>query len=134
MMPACDFHRHVDPPHVIDRVRENLPLVDVICDQIRRQLGRSLHLDDLVSYGHEGLLLAARTFDESRGVPFRRWANVRVRGAVIDGVRATSAVPRRVYERLRAADAPAYSREEWADDVTDRAPNAEDAVARAEII
>ncbi len=137
MTLACDFRRPVDPPHVIDRVRENLPLVDIICEQIRRQLGRALRLEDLVSYGYEGLLVAARTFDESRGVPFRRWANIRVRGAVIDGIRTTSTLPRSVYERLRAADsdAPVSSHEGWAGgEVTDGASNAEDALARAEIL
>ena len=45
-------------------------------------------LDDLRSFGREGLLQAARTFDPTRGVPFRRWANLRIKGAMIDGVRA----------------------------------------------
>jgi RNA polymerase sigma factor FliA len=134
MTPPCDLHRHVDPPHVIDRVRENLPLVDIICDQVRKQLAPSLRLDDLVSYGHEGLLAAARTFDESRGVPFRRWANIRVRGAVIDGIRATSTLPRSAYARFRAVDAPAVLSNGLADEAADGAPNAEDAIVRAEIM
>jgi hypothetical protein len=55
MTLACDFRRPVDPPHVLDRVRENLPLVDIICHQIRRQLGCGIRMDDIVSYGREGL-------------------------------------------------------------------------------
>jgi len=132
-------------------------------------------MDDIVSYGREGLLAAARTFDASRGVPFRRWANIRVRGAVIDGIRATSTLPRSVYARLRAVDAAARAREGLAEEeaggpartredadkrideylagvatavaigltgvslddhgeATDRAPSAEDRLARAELI
>jgi len=122
MTLACDFRRPVDPPHVLDRVRENLPLVDIICHQIRRQLGCGIRMDDIVSYGREGLLAAARTFDASRGVPFRRWANIRVRGAVIDGIRATSALPRSVYARLRAVDAATRASDGLAEEETGHPP------------
>jgi RNA polymerase sigma factor for flagellar operon FliA len=65
----------------------------------------SVTLDDLRSFGREGLLQAARTFDPSRGVPFRRWANLRIRGAIIDGVRQWGSLPRRIYRELRAIEA-----------------------------
>lgn len=92
-------------PEVVARVREHLDLVDLIARQVRRQLGARLDLDDLASAGREGLLSAARSFDASRGVPFRRWANLRVRGAVLDAVRAQGNLPRRVWNRLRAIEA-----------------------------
>lgn len=92
-------------PEVVSRVREHMELVDIIGRQVRRQLGGSLDLDDMLSAGREGLLSAARSFDESRGVPFRRWANLRVRGAVLDAVRAQGHLPRRVWQRLRAIEA-----------------------------
>ena len=107
-----DVQRPFNPPDVLDRVRENLTLVDVICDEIRRRLGRTLRRDDLASYGREGLLRAARTFDTSRGVPFERWATIRIRGAILDGIRAHSTLPRTIYARLR-------SPEGWADEEED---------------
>lgn len=94
-----------DAKEVNARVSECLDLVDIIARQVRRQLGTSHDLDDLRSAGREGLLMAARSFDESRGVPFRRWANLRIRGAVIDAVRQSGALPRRVHARLRAIEA-----------------------------
>jgi len=93
-----------DSPEILERFHGALDLVDIVARQIRRSLGPGVELDDLVSYGREGLLDAARRFDTSRGVPFRAYANFRVRGAVIDGVRATARLPRRVHERLRALD------------------------------
>jgi RNA polymerase sigma factor for flagellar operon FliA len=93
-----------DSPEVLDRFHGALDLVEVVARQVRRSLGGGVELDDLVSYGREGLLDAARRFDASRGVPFRAYANFRVRGAVIDGVRASARLPRRVHERLRALD------------------------------
>ncbi len=87
------------------RVRESYPLVAIVARQLRRQLTLDAPLEDLQSYGHEGLLQAARRFDESRGVPFRRWANLRIRGAILDGVRSYGNVPRRVYAKIRALQA-----------------------------
>jgi len=88
------------------RFRSELDLVDVNARQLARRIGpSSLTLDDLRSFGQEGLLQASRTFDPAHGVPFRRWANLRVRGAIIDGVRQWGSLPRRVYRELRAIDA-----------------------------
>jgi RNA polymerase sigma factor for flagellar operon FliA len=96
---------------VLARVRAGLPLVDIICHQVRKQLGVTVRMEDLVSHGREGLLAAARSFDARRGVPFRRWANIRVRGAVIDGVRSSSSLPRSVYARIHAIEAAARAQE-----------------------
>jgi RNA polymerase sigma factor for flagellar operon FliA len=126
MTLGYNLHRPIDPPHVLERVRENLPLVDIVCHQIRRQLGRTLRMEDIVSYGREGLLAAARTFDAARGVPFRRWANIRVRGAVIDGVRANSALPRSVYARLRATDGADRARDGLAEEEAGRPPRSQE--------
>lgn len=93
-----------DAPEVLERFHGSLDLVEIVARQVRRSLGGGVELDDLVSYGREGLLDAARRFDASRGVPFRAYANFRVRGAVVDGVRASARLPRRVHERLRALD------------------------------
>lgn len=94
-----------DPPEVMRRFHEALPLVDSIARQIGRSIGRTAESDDLISYGQSGLLEAARRFDPSRGVPFRAFAAFRVRGAMLDGVRQLSHLPRRVHERLKALEA-----------------------------
>jgi RNA polymerase sigma factor for flagellar operon FliA len=93
-----------DAPETVARIHEGMPIVDLLAHQLKRQLG-SYDLDDLKSAGHEGLVSAARSFDPSLGVPFRRWANLRVRGAMIDAVRSHGGIPRRVYNRLRAIEA-----------------------------
>ena len=120
-----------DSPEVLERFHGALDLVEIIARQVRRSLGAGVELDDLVSYGREGLLDAARRFDASRGVPFRAYANFRVRGAVVDGVRATARLPRRVHERLRAFDA-ARSVSEGAAEDTLGAPPAPGAPVDAE--
>ncbi len=105
-----------DAPDVLERFHGSLDLVDIVAKQLVRKLGSHSSLDELVSFGREGLLDAARRFDAERGVPFRAYANYRVKGAIIDGVRRQSALPRRVYERLRAVEAATHVAEGAAED------------------
>ncbi|CAN5166018.1 FliA/WhiG family RNA polymerase sigma factor [soil metagenome] len=94
-----------DSPEVLVRVNEALPLVDMLARQLRRQLGGGVEYDDLASAGREGLLSSARSFDPAHGVPYRRWANLRIKGAMYDALRTQSALPRRIYERVRTLEA-----------------------------
>lgn len=94
-----------DSPEVLARINEGLELVDILARSMRRQTGAYVPLDDLVSPGREALLTAARSFDPDRGVPFRCWVALRVRGAMIDAVRQSGGIPKRVYRKLRAAQA-----------------------------
>jgi RNA polymerase sigma factor for flagellar operon FliA len=95
-----------DSPEILARFESELDLVDLVARQIARTIGStSVTLDDLRSFGREGLLRASRSFDPERGVPFRRWANLRIKGALYDGIRQWGGLPRRVYRQLRALEA-----------------------------
>ncbi len=94
-----------DSPEVLARVHEGLELVNIVARQMRRQFGDHVHVDDLASQGREALLAAARSYDPDRGVPFQRWANLRIRGAMIDYARQSGTLPKRVYRKLRALQA-----------------------------
>lgn len=113
---ASAAERGADTPEVLERFQAELDLVDIIGRQMARSIGASVELDDLRSFGREGLLDAARKFDSGRGVPFRAYANFRVRGAIIDGVRAMSQLPRRAYERVSGLSAALRASEGAADD------------------
>jgi RNA polymerase sigma factor FliA len=119
-----------DAPEVLARFHAELDLVDIVARQMGRRIAPAVTLEDLRSFGREGLLSAARSFDALRGVPFRRWANLRIRGAMIDGVRQWGELPRRVYRELRALEAgdrmlDAYDEEDAAGPAT--APEEADA-------
>jgi RNA polymerase sigma factor FliA len=94
--------RAADGAEVLARFNAELDLVDLIARQVSKSVGRGVEFDDLLSAGREGLLDAARRFDPARAIPFRAYANLRIRGSMIDGVRRMSALPRRAYERLAA--------------------------------
>jgi RNA polymerase sigma factor FliA len=107
-----------ESPEVRERFSSALGLVDIIARQILRTLGNAAELEELLSFGREGLWDAARRFDESRGVPFRGYANYRVRGAIIDGVRASARLSRRTHERLNGLQAAARVSEGAFEDVS----------------
>jgi RNA polymerase sigma factor FliA len=108
--------RGADAPEVLERFHSQLDLVEIIARQTSRAMGSVVEIEDLRSFGREGLLDAARRFDSERGVPFRAYANFRVRGAVIDGVRSMAQLPRRAYERLNGMSAALKVSEGAADD------------------
>jgi len=107
-----------ESPEVSERFSSALGLVDIIARQVWRTLGGQGELEELLSFGREGLWDAARRFDPSRGVPFRGYANFRVRGAIIDGVRASARLSRRTHERLNGLQAAARVSEGAFEDVS----------------
>jgi RNA polymerase sigma factor for flagellar operon FliA len=94
-----------DSPEVLARLEVALALVPRIASQMRENLAPHARRDDLQSYGNEGALAAARTFDAGLGVPFDRWAILKIRGSIVDALRTETDLPRRLYTRLRALDA-----------------------------
>ncbi len=111
-------------------VEEGQEVVRKTALQLRRVLGQKADVDELISFGYEGLLLATRNFDESRGVPFRRWVAIRIRGAMLDGIRAGGVLPRRVYARVRALEATNQLEEVQQDDNAARPPKSQEEADR----
>lgn len=119
-----------DSPEVLERFHEALPAVRLLALRLRKTLGQLAELDDLISYGQTGLLEAARRYDPERGVPFRAFAHFRIRGAMIDGTRQLSHLPRRVHEKLRAFENASRYSEHALEDVHAPAPPGQTAADR----
>ncbi|SRR5690606_3632490 len=83
-------------------VQANMKLVEAVARQVARNAGSDTEYAVLLSYGCEGLLDAARRFDPSRGVSFRAYARVRIRGSIIDGVRSLCPLSQRAHESTMA--------------------------------
>lgn len=94
-----------DSPEVLERIKVGLDLVDTIARSMRKQMGAYIDVDDLASSGKEALINAARSFEPDRGVPFKSWAGLRIRGAMMECFRTRGPLPKRVYRKLRAMQA-----------------------------
>ena len=69
-------------------VLEHAGLVRFVARQIHSRLPQHVELDDLVSAGMVGLLDAANKFDGRKHVQFKSYAQIRVRGAILDSLRS----------------------------------------------
>lgn len=81
------------------------PLVKYVAGRVRTTLPPTVESADLVSEGVIGLMDAIDKFEPERGLQFPTYAVPRIRGAIIDSIRAADWVPRSVRARLRAVDA-----------------------------
>lgn len=86
-------------------IEANLPLVKHIVLQVAVHFPRHVEREELARAGALGLVEAARRYDESRGVPFDRFAAQRIRGAILDAVRAADWAPRSVRTLARKLEA-----------------------------
>lgn len=82
-------------------VREHLGLVRRAVADLSVRMPRHAARDDLVSAGMVGLAQAARNFDDTLGVPFHRYAATRIKGALLDELRARDWASRPVRAKAR---------------------------------
>jgi RNA polymerase sigma factor for flagellar operon FliA len=77
------------------------PLVKYVASRVATGLPSSVEQADLVSYGMFGLIDALNKFEPGRGNKFETYAIPRIRGAIIDELRAMDWVPRSVRFKQR---------------------------------
>jgi RNA polymerase sigma factor for flagellar operon FliA len=122
-----------DSPEVTALVQTALGIVPLVVWDMKSHLSSHTRQDDLTSFGNEGALLAGRTYDPGYGVPFERWARIKIRQAIFDGLRVQSDLPRRLYQRLRALEAAHSAEEGLILDAAGTAPPGSAAAADARI-
>ncbi|GFO65363.1 FliA/WhiG family RNA polymerase sigma factor [Geomonas paludis] len=79
----------------------HLPLVKFIVDRIASSLPPHLDRDDLRSAAVIGLISAAERFDPSRGVQFKTFAEQRIRGTIMDELRAQDWLTRSLRDKFK---------------------------------
>jgi RNA polymerase sigma factor FliA len=85
-------------------IRDNMALVGHMVREMLFKVPAHVHRDDLASAGYAALVTAAQGFDPQRGIPFGRFAAMRVRGALLDELRSMDWATRSVRARARRAD------------------------------
>ena len=85
-------------------VQSHLDLVGQILARVAFRFPRHVERDELWNAGALGLVDASRRYDPSLGIPFGRYAAVRIRGAIIDATRTRDWVSRSVRRGLREMD------------------------------
>ena len=77
------------------------PLVKFVAGRLGSGLPTHVDENDLVSYGLLGLIGAIERYDPERDVKFETYAMARIKGSIIDELRAMDWVPRSIRSRAR---------------------------------
>src|SRR5688500_19027423 len=80
------------------------PLVKYVAGRVGVGLPPNIEQADLVSYGIFGLIDAIEKFDLSRAIKFETYAISRIKGAIIDELRAIDWIPRSVRYKAREVE------------------------------
>jgi RNA polymerase sigma factor for flagellar operon FliA len=83
-------------------VMRHAELVKRIAYHLAGRLPASVEVDDLIQAGMLGLLEASANYSEGRGASFETYAGIRIRGAMLDGLRKLDWAPRSVHRKARA--------------------------------
>ena len=80
------------------------PLVKYVAGRVAVGLPNNIEQSDLISYGIFGLIDAIEKYEPARGIKFETYAISRIRGAIIDELRAIDWVPRSVRFKAREVE------------------------------
>ena len=82
-------------------ILEHMPQIKYIAQRISTKLPSHVELNDLVGTGVLGLLDAIEKFDPNRGVKFKTYAELRIKGAILDSLRNLDWAPRSLRKKSK---------------------------------
>ncbi|WP_372826306.1 RNA polymerase sigma factor FliA [Polaromonas sp.] len=106
-------------PEPTDLLKEYAPLVRRLALQLIAKLPASVDLDDLIQAGMMGLLDAGVRYQDDQGAKFETYASQRIRGAMLDELRANDWVSRGLRQSSRSVAKAVHAQEQK----LGRAPN-----------
>jgi len=85
-------------------ILEHIPLLKHIVGRMSFDMAGGFDRDDLYGIGMLGLIAAADSWEEARGLKFSTYAYTRIRGAILDELRRMDFLPRGRREKVRELD------------------------------
>lgn len=76
-------------------------IVKYVANRLAMNLSSLVEVDELISYGIEGLIDAIEKYDHKRNIKFETYAITRIRGSMIDGLRAMDWIPVSVRQKSK---------------------------------
>jgi RNA polymerase sigma factor for flagellar operon FliA len=98
---ALTAQSSVIPPDRDAAIEQYAPLVKYVVGRLAIGLPAILDYEDILSYGTIGLIEALDRYDDSKGVKFETYAISRIRGSIIDALRALDRLPRSVRQKAK---------------------------------
>lgn len=85
-------------------VVELTPMVRATANRVARRVPRHVDVDDLLSAGMIGLFDAIEKFDRAKATDFKKYAAIRVKGAILDELRAQDPMTRATRKKVNELD------------------------------
>ncbi|MEX0991380.1 MAG: RNA polymerase sigma factor WhiG [Actinomycetota bacterium] len=98
------FKERGDPEAREQLILHYAPLVKYVASRVATGLPSTIEQGDLASYGMFGLIDALEKFDMERQIKFETYAIPRIKGAILDELRAMDWVPRSVRFKAREVE------------------------------
>lgn len=97
-----EYHRDRNNKTARDKlIVQYIYLTRYVIGRIKVNLPPSFSYEDIASYGVEGLIDAVEKYSPDRGAKFETYALMRIRGAIIDKIRANDWLPRTVRKKIK---------------------------------
>ncbi len=93
-------------------VMEHSDLVKFIAFRLISRLPDHIAVEDLISAGVLGLIDAIEKFDSAQGIPFEHYAKIRIKGAMLDEIRAMDWIPRSLRQKSSVMEKACVSLEQ----------------------
>lgn len=95
-------------------------LVKIIAGRLYSSYNAHVEFDDLLGYGIIGLIDAIEKFDHKKQIKFETYANIRIRGAIIDQIRHMDWIPRSTRQKYKKVEeAIAKLQKQYGNELTD---------------
>ena len=76
-------------------------LVRYVVGRVKISLPETISIEDITGYGVEGLINAVERFSPNKNSRFETYALIRIRGAILDKIRAQDFLPRSVRKKIK---------------------------------
>ncbi|WP_156289087.1 FliA/WhiG family RNA polymerase sigma factor [Oceanobacillus salinisoli] len=99
-----DWINHKSNDAANELISNYMYLVQFHVERISIHLPKSVHKDDIKSLGLIGLYDALKKFEPSRDLKFDTYASIRIRGAIMDGLRKEDWLPRSLRDKVKKVE------------------------------
>jgi RNA polymerase sigma factor for flagellar operon FliA len=82
-------------------IEKYVPLVKVVAGRMFNFYGSKIEYDDLVGFGVLGLIDSIERFDLHKNIKFETYAQIRIKGAIIDNIRKLDWIPRSLRKKSK---------------------------------
>lgn len=82
-------------------IENYIGLVKIMAGRMYNYYGSKIEYDDLIGYGTLGLIDSINKFDLSKNIKFETYAQIRIKGAIIDNIRKLDWIPRSLRKKSK---------------------------------